>query len=287
MSIKYNERGEVISVNGLTTGHFLGTPMQDALGTEEENSAYGTELKTVTRNENTVENKQVEPIQANLDQNDPTAPDYVKGRLCHYGETILDLELPGRRVVMHETPLVVGEMYVVILTNIFSTNPDGEMQVFEAVEHEDGSVGISNLHFLASGYEIYYNCTVWNNRVYADRPCHMTIKKLKQLPDTFISDNIARMDYVESSNPVHMVDYQTIKFSDVRTACTRGKIILFKINYNIYPMINASIESTDHSSHYIDFARIDPINSRVHHVRIKNDNTYEIKHYAIQLTEQV
>jgi hypothetical protein len=58
MSIKYNERGEVISVNGLTTGHFLGTPMQDALGTKEENSAYGTELKTVTRNENTVEDGQ-------------------------------------------------------------------------------------------------------------------------------------------------------------------------------------------------------------------------------------
>ena len=58
MSIKYNERGEVISVNGLTTGHFLGTPMQDALGTEEENSAYGTELKTVTRNENTVNDMQ-------------------------------------------------------------------------------------------------------------------------------------------------------------------------------------------------------------------------------------
>lgn len=61
MSIKYNEFGEVISVNGLTTGQRLGAPMQDYIGTEEENSAYGTELSVVTRVENVVEDEQPKP----------------------------------------------------------------------------------------------------------------------------------------------------------------------------------------------------------------------------------
>ena len=60
MSIKYNEFGEVISVNGLTTGHHLGAPMQDALGTEEENSAYGTDLATIGSSENVVDDLQPE-----------------------------------------------------------------------------------------------------------------------------------------------------------------------------------------------------------------------------------
>jgi hypothetical protein len=62
MSIKYNEFGEVISVNGITTGHHLGTPMQDAIAEKpEDNEAYGTELNTVSRLENTVDDKQPEP----------------------------------------------------------------------------------------------------------------------------------------------------------------------------------------------------------------------------------
>lgn len=59
-NIKYNAFGEVISVNGITTGQHIGTPMQDALGTPETNAAYGEELGTVTRMENTVVDKQPE-----------------------------------------------------------------------------------------------------------------------------------------------------------------------------------------------------------------------------------
>lgn len=58
MSIKYNEFGEVISVNGITTGQHLGTPMQDAIGTPEENKVYAEELATVTRCENTIDDNQ-------------------------------------------------------------------------------------------------------------------------------------------------------------------------------------------------------------------------------------
>jgi hypothetical protein len=57
-TIKYNEFGEVMSVNGITTGHHLGTPMQDAIGTPEENSSYGTEIATVSRSIYVVEDKQ-------------------------------------------------------------------------------------------------------------------------------------------------------------------------------------------------------------------------------------
>lgn len=56
--MKYNEFGEVISVNGITTGQHLGTPMQDAIGTPEENSSYGVELSTVTRVGNTIDDLQ-------------------------------------------------------------------------------------------------------------------------------------------------------------------------------------------------------------------------------------
>ena len=58
MSIKYNEFGEVISVNGLTSGQHLGTPMQDALGSEQDNQAYGEEKSTITRAENSVNDEQ-------------------------------------------------------------------------------------------------------------------------------------------------------------------------------------------------------------------------------------
>jgi hypothetical protein len=54
LSIKYNEFGEVISVNGLTTGQHLGTPMQDAIAEKpEDNQAYSEELATITKCENT------------------------------------------------------------------------------------------------------------------------------------------------------------------------------------------------------------------------------------------
>ena len=59
MAIKYNEFGEVISVNGITTGQHLGTPMQDAIAEKEsDNQAYGTQLNTVGRLENCVEDEQ-------------------------------------------------------------------------------------------------------------------------------------------------------------------------------------------------------------------------------------
>lgn len=62
MKIKYNEWGEVVSVNGLTTGQHLGTPMQDALCTPEDNAPYCEEHCTITRCCNTVEDLQPNPI---------------------------------------------------------------------------------------------------------------------------------------------------------------------------------------------------------------------------------
>lgn len=46
--IKYNEFGEVISVNGLTTGQHLGTEMQDACCQRpDDNDCYVTERNTI------------------------------------------------------------------------------------------------------------------------------------------------------------------------------------------------------------------------------------------------
>ena len=59
MSIKYNEFGEVISVNGITTGQHLGAPMQDAIAEKDsDNKAYATQVNTVTRVENCVDDAQ-------------------------------------------------------------------------------------------------------------------------------------------------------------------------------------------------------------------------------------
>lgn len=61
--IKYNQFGEVISVNGLTTGHHLGTPMQDAIcKNSADNECYATERNTKTHCGNMVDDKQPEPI---------------------------------------------------------------------------------------------------------------------------------------------------------------------------------------------------------------------------------
>ena len=59
MNIKYNEFGEVISVNGLTTGQHIGRPMQDAMAEKtEDNDVYATQHNTVTNCSNTVVNNQ-------------------------------------------------------------------------------------------------------------------------------------------------------------------------------------------------------------------------------------
>ena len=52
--MKYNEFGEVISVNGLTTGQHLGTPLQDACPAKpEDNEPYAIAKQTVGNCENT------------------------------------------------------------------------------------------------------------------------------------------------------------------------------------------------------------------------------------------
>lgn len=61
MSIKYNERGEVVSVNGLTTGHHVGSPMQDYIAEKpEDNHAYCEEMRTLARCN--VENDELQPV---------------------------------------------------------------------------------------------------------------------------------------------------------------------------------------------------------------------------------
>lgn len=63
MSIKYNEFGEVISVNGIMTGHHLGTPMQDAQAEKpEHNEVYAEEQETVTRIPNGEEHWDDQPV---------------------------------------------------------------------------------------------------------------------------------------------------------------------------------------------------------------------------------
>jgi len=69
MSIKYNQFGEVISVNGVTTGQRLGKPMQDAKPKKaEHNEAYAIAKKTVGNIKNVVDDKQPENIGDELEE---------------------------------------------------------------------------------------------------------------------------------------------------------------------------------------------------------------------------
>ena len=71
--MKYNQFGEVVSVNGLTTGQHLGAPMQDAIDTAENNKPYATQTNTVTRVSNTID-----------DYNPP--PNSGKGGASHWDD---------------------------------------------------------------------------------------------------------------------------------------------------------------------------------------------------------
>jgi hypothetical protein len=53
MSIKYNQFGEVVSVNGIVTGQHIGKPMQDAVAERpEDNEPYAREQSIVTNFDN-------------------------------------------------------------------------------------------------------------------------------------------------------------------------------------------------------------------------------------------
>lgn len=61
MSIKYNQFGEVVSVNGIVTGQYLGKPMQDAVAERpEDNEPYAREQSIVT-NSDKVDNDFIPP----------------------------------------------------------------------------------------------------------------------------------------------------------------------------------------------------------------------------------
>ena len=104
MSIKYNERGEVISVNGLTTGHHIGMPMQDgAAQNPDDNLPYFEERNTKHYGNDANDNKQPSPVGGGADwnQNDPSAPDYVMSR-THY-------DIPDGTWHVEEQTVTIGE----------------------------------------------------------------------------------------------------------------------------------------------------------------------------------
>lgn len=97
MSIKYNERGEVVSVNGLTTGHHIGAPMQDAIAEKpEDNMAYCEEVRTVTRCKD--DNDELQP-----------KPSYGGGVSPEEVTTIVKEQFPGGVGYEEFNPIVIAE----------------------------------------------------------------------------------------------------------------------------------------------------------------------------------
>lgn len=110
MKIKYNELGEVISVNGLATGQHLGTPLQDALGTPEENSPYYEELCTVTKCYNTCDDMQPSPSGGNIEALEITENGTytAEGDVTGYSPVVVNVSPPAD-VTAIEDGLVTGK----------------------------------------------------------------------------------------------------------------------------------------------------------------------------------
>ena len=110
MKIKYNEFGEVVSVNGLATGQHLGTPLQDALGTPEENSPYYEERCTVTKCYNTCDDAQPAPSGGNIEALEITENGTytAEGDVTGYSPVTVNVPVPEGYIVPSGT-LYVGE----------------------------------------------------------------------------------------------------------------------------------------------------------------------------------
>ena len=119
MSIKYNERGEVVSVNGLTTGHHIGKPMQDAIAERpEDNEVYATQRNTITNCANTVVDEQPKPTGGASSWNDlkdkpfgevtETDVEIFRKSLLVSGSTVGTY---GSTSITAIPPLVVGDVY--------------------------------------------------------------------------------------------------------------------------------------------------------------------------------
>lgn len=138
--MKYNERGEVISVNGLTTGHHLGTPMQDALGTKEENSQYYVEKATVTKCKNTLVDNLPKPQGGVASWNDLKDKPF-------YEELIAGEELLNVKETFTESKPYYWRgdwSYQIDKVGLYKVTYDGVEYLCESVEMNNG-YGIGNL----------------------------------------------------------------------------------------------------------------------------------------------
>lgn len=217
-------------------------------------------------------------VQANLDQNDPDAPDYVKGRLC-YREKIAEVDLPGGQWFEHDTPLVVGEKYSVFIAGD-SINPNSSLIAAEAVEFYDGTIGFDAEIPAFEEFEPYM-IRVRTDAMRIDFNKHVIINRLKQLPNDLIPDNIARLDNLQ----IHMVDKSNFIFADVLLAYEAGKVILCDDGWEILTLCGGVPLSTNVAARYFDFSNIDPASGTVNCIRIKGDNTYQRTTYKIALTQ--
>lgn len=217
-------------------------------------------------------------IQADLSQNNPEAPDYVKGRLC-YREKIAEVDLPGGQWFEHETPLVVGEKYSVFIAGD-SINPNSSLIAAEAVEFYDGTIGFDAEIPAFEEFEPYM-IRVRTDQMRIDFNKHVIINRLKQLPNDLIPDNIARLDNLQ----IHMVNKSNFIFADVLLAYEAGKVILCDDGWETLTLCGGVPYSTDVAARYFDFSSIDPANGTVNCIRIKGDNTYQRTTYKITLTQ--
>lgn len=201
MSIKYNEFGEVISVNGLTTGQHIGKPMQDAIAEKpEDNEAHSTALNTVGNSENMVDNEQPRPQGGASSWNDLT--DKPFGEIVEIlPETTVEIDPEmGMGIIPAEFTLEVGKEYTItyngvayVVSNGLAVEGDfaignlGAMEETAPMTEEPFCLAYSPLDEDDSGNPIYGWAVA---ALDGSESVTLSITAMKTLDDKYLSNNI-------------------------------------------------------------------------------------------------
>ena len=165
--------------------------------------------------------------QANWNQNDPAAPDYIKNRPFYEmpGEVIYDgnlefkLNIQGHnpyndKFIEVKKPFEVGKIYIITI--------DGEECLCVCEGEANDNIIILHHSFLNGGHGYIRNsdfsCRVYMNpNSYNDFTVHLTIKEtdtIHKLDEKFIPDTIARTnDYVSDNEIIDILIQEDMLFA--------------------------------------------------------------------------
>jgi hypothetical protein len=224
-------------------------------------------------------------IQADLNQNDSTAPDYVKGRLCYEEVQVLadftTTTLYEEVTFEEPLPLVIGEKYIVSINDVEIESVCGPLDEYTPIPRIVAGYMVDDCEYRVQGGTELLTITM---------PSHVVIKKrtaLVKLPEKFIPDSIERVE-----NTPFYVDYATFgwKFywEDVLDAYHAKRPIhcIDTSNNEMFTFCDIYEYGTASQQH-IDFCGIRVSNGKaiVRYITLKGDNTKTDTTYKLELVE--